>query len=418
MFALIDCNNFYVSCERLFRPDLVGQPVAVLSNNDGCIVARSPEVKALGVKMGAPLFQIRDLLRAHRVALFSSNYTLYGDLSQRIMTVLRDDSPTIEVYSIDEAFLHDPHLPPREWEAYAIHLRAAVGRAVGIPVSVGVATTKTLAKLASRLAKKRPDGVCALSTPHELAESLARFEVGDVWGIGRRHAAMLAQQSVFTAADLVRLPEPWVRKQMTITGLRTHRELRGIVSLPPDQGPPPRRSMVHSRSLGRPVRDAAVMKAVLARYASALGHRLRTHHLLTRHLRVFLTAPRRAAAPSRAAGQSLPHPTADDRDLVTAAWRLLGQLGAGSLCSKAGVMALDLHSDDHAQGALFTPPPDARVMAALDAINTRFGRGTIRLAAEGSGPPAAAPKQQRRSPRYTTRWSELREVDVDAVYRR
>ena len=415
MFALVDCNNFYVSCERLFRPDLAERPVAVLSNNDGCVIARSPEVKALGVEMGAPLFKVRALLAAHDVALFSSNYALYGDLSGRVMSVLRSDGPAVEVYSIDEAFLHDPRLPLRAWEGYALHLRRAVGRQVGVPVSVGVAATKTLAKLASKRAK-RGSGVCALVTPDGAHRALSAVDVADVWGIGRRYAKRLAQHGVFTAADFVRLPEAWVRKEMTISGLYTHRELRGVPSLPLELAPPPRRSMVHSRSLGSPVSDAGHLQEVVARYTSALAHKLRRHCLLAQHLRAFLVAPRRRGQAPRAVGQSLPFPTSDARPMVSVAWRLLDQIQRGFVCSKVGVMALGLHGDDRAQASLFDAPPDARVMAALDAVNARFGRGTLRLAAEGLGPAAWSPRQQDRSPRYTTRWSELREVNADAVY--
>lgn len=417
MFALIDCNNFYVSCERLFRPDLARRPVAVLSNNDGCIISRSAEVKAIGVPMGAPLFQVRDLIEAHNVALFSSNYTLYGDLSQRVMSILRDDTPTIEVYSIDEAFLHDPRLPPRAWEDHGIHLRRAVMQQTGIPVSVGIGTTKTLAKLAARHAKRRDGGVCALATHDAVLGALRRTDVADVWGIGRRYAQKLSQHHVFSADAFARLPEGWVRQQMTIAGLHTHRELRGIPSLPLELSPPPRRAMVHSRSLGRPVRDPGALQEIVARHTSALAHKLRRHRLLARYLRVFLVAPRRAGLPGRAAGQSLPCPTADARPMIDTAWRLLSQLGGDFPCSKAGVMALELHGQDRAQQALFDQPADPRVMAALDTVNARHGRGTIRLAAEGTGPRTWDPKQQQRSPRYTTRWDEVRRIDIDRAHR-
>lgn len=414
MLALIDCNNFYVSCERLFRPDLRRRPVAVLSNNDGCIVARSPEVKALGVAMGTPLFMVRDQLTAHNTAVFSSNYTLYGDLSHRVMTVLQQDAEDVDVYSIDEAFLWAPNLPPSDWEAYLHHLRGRVQREVGIPTSIGAATTRTLAKLASRIAKKHPDGICALGTTAEIHDALRRVDVADIWGIGRKHAARLATYQVFTGADFISMPEALVRQELTVTGLRTHRELRGIPCHPIHMPTPTRRSMVYSRSLARTIRQSETLQEILARFASELGAKLRRHQLLASHLRLFLVPPRRSTATARGASRALPCPTADSRLLVSTAWLLLKQLHHRMPCRKVGLMALGLHGRDRAQQSLFTAPADPRLMAALDNINNRFGRGTLRLAAEGTTSSAWQPRREQCSPRYTTRWAELCAVNVDA----
>ncbi|MEL6347568.1 MAG: Y-family DNA polymerase [Myxococcota bacterium] len=418
MFGLIDCNNFYVSCERLFRPDLLRRPVAVLSNNDGCVVARSNEVKALGVPMGAPFFKVRDLLRAHRAAVFSSNYTLYGDLSGRVMRELGQEASAVEVYSIDEAFIRLDHSDPSRSVQDGFRLRGAINQRVGVPVSVGLAPTKTLAKVANRVAK-RTDGMHVLSDPASIQGALERLETGDVWGIGRRYSAMLAAHGIHTAADFVRLPEGWVQQKMTRVGVVTHRELRGVPCRDLELRPPPRRSMVYSRSFKRPVSDRASLREAIATFAAGVSHRLRRHQLHASWLRVFLIPPRNADAPSRSSGGGLDHPTADAREMIGHAWRLLDKIHTPDFrCGKAGVMAVELSSNQSVQQTLFSTPSNPKVMAVLDDLNRRFGRGTVRLAAQGTNKKAGWRMRQRaRSPRYTTRWNELCHVDVDQVYR-
>ena len=325
MFALIDCDSFYVSCERLFRPDLHQKPVAVLSNNDGCIVSRSAEIKAAGVPNGAPLFKVRPALARLGATIFSSNYTLYGDLSGRVMDVLRENASETEVYSIDEAFVCLAGLPGERWEDYGRQLRSAVGQRVGIPVSVGLAPTKTLAKLASRIAK-RGAGVCALWHPADIAETLRSTAAGDVWGIGPRYCRKLALQNIITAGDFAALPEGWVRQQLTVVGLRTHRELRGIPCIALERTPPPRHTMTHSRSFSAAITTLEPLQDAVARFAARLGAKLRRHRRHTTWLRVFLVPSRRSGQPGRGISGSLPWPTADTRALIGLAQQLLSRL--------------------------------------------------------------------------------------------
>lgn len=413
MFALIDCDSFYVSCERLFRPDLKTTPVAVLSNNDGCIVSRSSEVKALGVPNGSPLFKVRDRLRRAGAVLFSSNYTLYGDLSDRVMTTLQSQSSETEVYSIDEAFVSLHGLPRASWEEYGLQLRSAVYREVGIPVSVGLAPTKTLAKLASRIAK-RGEGVCALWHPDSITDTLRQTDTADVWGIGPRFSRKLALHNVFTAEDFVGLPEQWVQQALTVVGLRTHRELRGIPCIPLERAPQPRRTMVHSRSFRGRIAALEPLQEATASFAARLGAKLRRHELHASWLRVFLVPPRNSGLSGRGLSGSLPWPTADTRALIQLTHRLLARLwDAGFPCAKAGVMALELSPRTIMQQSLLSQPPDPTVMAVLDEVNATLGRGTVRLAAEGTQH-AWSGRHELRSQRYTTRWDELPVVGATA----
>lgn len=411
MFALVDCNNFYVSCERLFAPALRNRPVVVLSNNDGCIVARSQEVKDLGVAMGAPLFAVRDLLRRHKVAIFSSNYALYGDISQRVMDTLRQQASAVEVYSIDEAFLHLPVLSAAQHLAWARAVRATVDQHTGIPVSIGIGPTKTLSKVASRLAK-RGGGVHVLCAPSEIEAALDGLDVADVWGIGARHAERLRAVGVHTAAQFTRLPGDWVRQQMTVVGLRIQRELLGEPCLPLELAPRPRQSMVHSRSFGRTVRRRDELAQVLASYTARLGEKLRRHGLVANHLGIFLVAPQRLSRPPHALEGELPCPTAHTPTLIQTAWNLLDRIDADGEWKKAGVMALELHGAQRSQLSMFARPADPRVMAALDAVNARHGPGTLRLAAEGRPAPPWQMRQDQRSPRYTTHWSEIPHIHL------
>jgi len=330
------------------------------------------------------------------------------------MAALASASASVEVYSIDEAFVCCATIPPKAWEHYGHHLREVVARQVGIPVSVGLAPTKTLSKVANRIAKRDRIGAYALRNPGEVREALQTLAVEDIWGIGRRYSAMLKRADIFTAADFVRLPEGWVRQRMTITGLTIHRELRGMMCMSLRTHPRPRRSMVHSRSFGRPIRDRDDLREAVARYTGRLGARLRKYNLYTGYLRLFLVPPMRSELPTSSQGRALAVPTADSRRLIETAWTLLDQLRPPPSCRKAGVMALELTSTGRSQSGLFTQPSDPRVMAALDAVNQRFGPGSLRVAAEGAGPRKWEMKQQCRSPRYTTRWSELRTVNIDA----
>ena len=418
MFALVDCNNFYASCERLFRPDLRGKPIVVLSNNDGCVIARSAESKALGIRMGVPFFQVRDTLRRYRVHAFSSNYTLYGDLSARVMKVLSELSTELEIYSIDEAFICLRGLPINDWTAYGRRLRDTVWRQTGIPVSVGLAPTKTLAKIANRIAKKRilpleSDNVYALSTLDDIHRALSRISVGDVWGIGHRNARKLNAAGVFTAMDLAQSPPAWVRKLLTITGWSTQQELTGTPHMQLDQGDPPHKSVVFSRAFSTRVTDAQSLHQVIASYASALGVKLRRYGRRAKYLRLFLQG-RYPERKSFARGIALTTATSDSRCLISNTRYLLKYLIAGGIhpggYRKAGIIALELESSEWTQGQLFTAPPNDEIMTVLDRLNLRYGRGTLRIASEA--PPTAEWKmrQNLRSPHYTTCWKDIRRI--------
>src|SRR3989442_331631 len=281
VFALVDCNNFYVSCERVFDPKLDGKPVIVLSNNDGIVVARSNEAKALGIAMGVPAFQVRALIRAHDVQVFSSNYALYGDLSRRVMDTLAQFSPHVEVYSIDEAFLSLSGFTGRDLTEYGCAIRATVKRWTGIPVSVGIAETKTLAKIAGEVAKRTRDaaGVCDLTAWPERNTLLADIPVEDVWGVGPNWARLLTEHGVCTAQDLREADERWIRKRMGVTGARIVQELRGVSWLTVEDCPPPKQAVTVSRMFGRPIATLAEMREALAAHLARARGKVRPERL-------------------------------------------------------------------------------------------------------------------------------------------
>jgi DNA polymerase V len=415
-FALVDCNNFYASCERVFAPGLIGRPVVVLSNNDGCVIARSAEAKAVGVPMGKPAFQCRELFARHGVAVFSSNYALYGDMSARVMTTLARFAPAMEIYSIDEAFLDLTGLPGGP-AAQARRIQETVVRWTGIPVSIGIGPTKTLAKLANRAAKTRPEcaGVLDFTAhpdPEALLESVA---VGDVWGIGPRHAAMLAGRGVVSARQFRDLPREFVRKRMTVQGVHTLLELRGMSCLNLEKAPPPPHSLMTSRSFGRAVTTLDELREALADYVSRAAARLRARGLLASGVQAFVQtyADATGRPPYANAAFAAPTaPTAHTTTLITLAERALeGIFRPGHRYKKAGVILLGLESRAGCQLSLLAPPPTEaargeRLMAALDAVNAKWGLGTLQHAACGLKKPWAM-RQEKRSPRYTTVWDEL-----------
>ncbi|MFZ5760592.1 MAG: Y-family DNA polymerase [Thermodesulfobacteriota bacterium] len=413
LFALVDCNNFYVSCERLFQPRLQGRPVVVLSNNDGCVIARSNEAKALGVAMGAPYFKYKGLLARHDTAVFSSNYALYGDISRRVMAVLHQVEPEVEVYSIDEAFLRFTPPPGLEPEQYGREIRQLVMRATGIPVSIGIGPTRTLAKIANRVAKKKEEygGVWTLSE-EERDDALRRCPVTDVWGIGPRHGERLRRQAILTALDLKNADDEWLRRHLTVTGLRTAMELRGISCLAPEECPLTRRSIASSKSFGCPVESLADLREALATYVEQAAVKLRGRHALAGSLQVFLCTNRFRPTEPYYYGQqvaTLTTATANSTVLIRHALAVLGHLyRPGLQYQKAGVVLFCLVGEEHRQPGLFTAPDrkSGPLMAALDTINERWGRHTIRHAVAAVNRPWAN-RQQMKSPAYTTRWSDL-----------
>jgi DNA polymerase V len=417
--ALVDCNNFYVSCERVFNPRLEHRPVVILSNNDGCFVSRSNEAKALGLPMGAPLHEYRDVIRRHQVAVLSSNYSLYGDMSRRVMRVLEQHAPQYEVYSIDEAFLELSGIP--NLENFAAIIRADVRQRTGIPVGIGIATTKTLAKLANHCAKKREPwntgGVCdfgALSEA-ELCQLLATIEIGDIWGIGSRLSKRLALLGIRTAADLRHADPKQLRAQFGVVMERTIAELNGMACLQLEEISPPKQQIIASRSFGRLVRDMDSLRCALATHVARAAEKLRRQSSVAQVLTVMIrTNPFREqdAQLSRSVVVPLSRPTNDTLLLTRASSAGLKQIyRAGYNYQKAGVVLSAIQPVGVEQGDLFAsaqPRERDALSQVVDTINRNFGRGTVRTAVELAGQARHwKMRQERRTPRYTTRWDEL-----------
>ncbi|MEO6308776.1 MAG: Y-family DNA polymerase [Nitrospiraceae bacterium] len=414
IFALVDCNNFYASCERVFNPRLNGQPIVVLSNNDGCVVARSNEAKALGIGMGVPEFQIRPLLRAHHVQVFSSNYTLYGDLSQRVMETLEQFCPDLELYSIDEAFLSLSGFTSRNLTEYGHTIRSTVKRWTGIPVSVGIAETKTLAKIANRMAKHTPNtgGVFNLLACSDRDALLGRMAVEEVWGIGRNHTHMLKQHGITSALQLRGADDQWIRKRMGIVGLRLVMELRGVSCLDLEQCPPPKQSLTCSRAFGKSITTLTEMEEAVSLYTSRVAEKLRQEQLAATVLTVFLHTNEFKEGPqySNARTTKLPIATDSTHELIGSALRSIRTIYRdGYQYKKAGVLLTGLVSINQTQADLFDQQDHVRskrLMSALDAVNERWGTGTLQYASSGFTKKWKT-QFHRRSPAYTTHWEEL-----------
>jgi DNA polymerase V len=415
IFALVDCDHFYASCERVFNPRLATRPVVVLSNNDGCIIARSPEAKALGVAMGDPYHLHRNTLTRHGVNVCSSNYALYGDMSRRVMDTLAALAPEIEIYSIDEAFLNLAGLEPRGLAEYARHVQATVWRHTGIPVSIGIGLTKTLAKEANHVAKTQPDtgGVCALAAA-DVDQALAGVKVGEVWGIGRQWAAWLTGQGIRTALDLQRADAKAIRRKMTVVGERIVYELNGRSCLPLELVAPPRKGVAVSRSFGQPLEPLEPIKQALLQFVGRAGEKLRCQHLMTSHLMVFVMTNRFSTTRplyGQHAAMRLPYPTDYTPDLIHAAVQLLERVyRPGFHYQTCGVMLMDLSPAVYDRRDLFDTRDQARqsrLMRALDALNAEYGARTVHVGHLGGSRPAWAMRQAFRSPHYTTNWQEL-----------
>lgn len=424
LYALVDCNNFYASCERLFRPELRGKPIVVLSNNDGCVVARSDEAKACGVGMGVPFHEIKDHLRRAGVHVFSSNYALYGDLSARVTTVLRQMSPAIETYSIDESFCDVRGIS--NLRAWGCDVRDKIWKNVGIPVCVGIARTKTLAKAANRVAKKFKDqtaGVHILENRELEQKALRWLAIGDVWGIGHALERRLQAYGIKTASDFVERPEAWVRCHFGVVTTRTWQELRGVACDGLCEVEPPRKSLMTSRSFEKSLTEIVSLESAVATFASQTAEKLRAQHLIASSLLVFVNTSRFREGEPRYGGLrlgALSVPTNNTQEIVSLALQLLRQAWMdGYAYKKAGVEALDLVPEGVVQGNLFDCTDRLkiqRLQVSLDAVSQKWGRGAVHLAVQDN-PRAWALRREHASPRYTTSWSELLEIDVDACYR-
>jgi DNA polymerase V len=416
--ALIDCNNFYVSCERVFNPRLIGRPVVVLSNNDGCVVARSNEVKALGVRMGVPWFQIKALAKKHGIIALSSNYALYADMSNRVMSLLSSFSPDQEVYSIDECFLDLTGLEHLGLADYGQGFREIIQRHIGLPVCVGMATTKTLAKLANHVAKKRPEfnAVCdftGLDTP-ALDQLLGQIEVGEVWGVGPRISPRLQHMGIMTVLNLKNAPRGKIRQQFSVVMERTIAELNGESCIALEDVAPPKQQIMSSRSFGVPVFDLAELQQSVASYTARAAVKLRNQASLAGAIQVYIrTSPFKERESQYSQGVTVPlaFPTSDSRTLVGAALAGLKRIfRPGFAYAKSGIMLMNLIPEDRRELTLFDDPVQLgrsnALMSVMDRINRNFGKGAVRLFGEGADQRWKM-RTGNRSPNYTTRISDL-----------
>ena len=419
MYALVDCNSFYASCERLFRPDLKDKPIVVLSNNDGCAIAMCDKAKKLGIKIGTPHFQIKDTLAQHGVQVFSSNYTLYGDISRRVMSTLAELAPAIEVYSIDEGFLDLRGMEHFDLQKFAVAVRAKVLRDVGIPTCVGIGSTKALAKCANKVAKKFKDktqGVWILDSPDKLAKCLKWLPVEDVWGIGYRHAERLRSSGVKTAWDFAALPQERVRKTMSVVGARLQLELNGVSCIPLELMRPTKQTICTSRSFGHMLDDLEAVESAVGHYAAACARKLRAQRLCAGSVSVFLhTNSFKPELPQRFVSdlQLFPCQTSDTLEIVGRALSMLrGLWKGGYLYKKAGVVVMDTVPDDQVQGDVFDGVDRnkaRRAMVALDTVNAKHG-DIMRLGVVRTGGDWRL-RRELLSPRYTTDWDQILVVE-------
>lgn len=425
MIGIIDCNSFYCSCERLFLPALQHAPVVVLSNNDGCIVSRSDEAKQVGVAMGVPYFQAKQLIEQKGVHTFSSNYNLYGDLSWRVMETLRQLLPAgaVEVYSVDECFVTLDHIASEQLTAFSIHLRDTVEQWTGIKVSIGVAATKVLSKVANRLAKKNKAAtncIMVLDSPESIADALQRTAVEDIWGIGRQYAEKLRKYNINTAFDLRSMPAAWVQKNLGgIVGQRLLRELNGIPSIEMKDPLVNKKMIATTRMFGKNVTSKEQIKEAIATYITRAAEKLRRQQSAASVIYVFVIPKQEHQGGKFRHGNSvggyvhLPHATASTHQLIKPAVELAAKLfQEGCVYKKAGVILSNIVPDESVQGNLFAdkiPQQNRLLMHTIDNINFAMRNDIIQFATAGTKRNWKM-RQELRSPRYTSRWEELREV--------
>jgi DNA polymerase V len=420
MFGLIDCNNFYASCERVFNPLLNGRPVVVLSNNDGCVIARSAEAKALGIPMGEPAYKLKALIEANQVAVFSSNYVLYGDMSHRVMTTIAQFAPDMEIYSIDEAFLLFDGFENIDLKEYGEKIVRTTTRNTGIPVSLGVAPTKTLAKVANKFAKKYKDykGVCIIDTDEKREKALKLTAVGDVWGIGRQYAKKLEYYSIHTAWDFTQRSKSWVRHTMGVVGERTWLELRGTPCVEMDKTTT-KKSICTSRSFGERLTELSPISEAVSNFAASCAEKLRKQHSLASVIMVFIqTNPNATNLPQhcKQVVLQLPVPTNDTTELINFALRGLKAIFAeGYQFKKAGVIVSELVPERPLQGDLFdTRNRDkfSKIMTVMDSLNASYGKQKVKIAAQGFDRKWKL-KNERLSPCYSTKLEDVLEIKAE-----
>jgi DNA polymerase V len=420
MFGLIDCNNFYASCERVFNPSLNRRPVVVLSNNDGCVIARSSEAKALGIPMGEPAYKLKALIEANQVVVFSSNYVLYGDMSHRVMTTVAQFAPDMEIYSIDEAFLLFDGFENINLKEYGEKIVRTTTRNTGIPVSLGIAPTKTLAKLANKFAKKYKDyrGVCVIDTDEKREKALKLTAVGDVWGIGRQYAKKLEYYSIHTAWDFTQRSKSWVRHTMGVVGERTWLELKGTPCVEMDKTTT-KKSICTSRSFGERLTELSPISEAVSNFAASCAEKLRKQHSLASVIMVFIqTNPNATNLPQhcKQVVLQLPVPTNDTTELINFALRGLKAIFAeGFQFKKAGVIVSELVPERPLQGDLFdTRNRDkfSRIMTVMDSLNASYGKQKVKIAAQGFDRKWRL-KNEKLSPCYSTKLEDVLEIKAE-----
>jgi DNA polymerase V len=420
VFALVDCNNFYASCERVFNPKLERSPVVVLSNNDGCIIARSEEAKALGIKMGEPAFLMEDLLIKNNVAVFSSNYALYGDMSERVMTSLAELVKDIEVYSIDEAFLDLHGYGYTDLPKFAMQIKKTVKQWTGLSVTIGVAPTKTLAKIANRFAKKNKEfqGFCYLTDPKDIENKLENTLVEDVWGIGSQYYILLKKTGIYNALQLSKANDAWIRKYMTVMRLRTVYELRGIPCIPLEHHPADKKNICYARSFGKSTSDIEVLKEAISNYGAQCAQKLRKQKSCANLLSVFLETNRfKEEEPqySYIKTVNLPAPTNNTPEIVHYAIGALKSIFKKAYnYKKTGIIVSGFSPDSEVQTALFDDKDREKLnnlMKTLDEINRREGRDFVRVASQGYDRKWKL-RQEKLSPRYTTNWDDFLKIKI------
>lgn len=419
MFALIDCNNFYASCERVFRPDLNGKPIVVLSNNDGCVIARSNEAKALGIPMGAPAFEYEKLFRQHQVHVFSANFALYGDMSNRVMTILSDYSPEMEIYSIDECFMKLKGFDFVNLQEYGEQMRYRVGKWTGIPISVGMAPTKALSKLANRIAKKYPEktkGCYIIDSEEKHIKALKWLKIEDVWGIGRQHTKRLKAQHVFTAYEFTQLPDSWVKKHLSVVGLRLKQDLQGIPTLDLEEVQP-KKNIATTRSFETNYTQFEELAERISTFASSCAEKLRQQKSCCNSLMVFIhTNGHRKDLPqySRNIVIQLPFATNSTIELSGFALQALKKIyREGYSYKKAGVIVQDFTPEDVVQQSLFENRDERHIplMRTIDKLNMQFGQQKVRLASQDPKR-VWKMKQEKLSPCYTTNLNDIITIHV------
>lgn len=414
--AIIDCNNFYVSCERIFNPKIKEKPTVVLSNNDGCVIARSQEVKDLGVKMGTPIFLINHLVEIHNINVYSSNFALYGDISNRIMSIIKDDNPDAEIYSIDEAFIsiNSRYRNPKK---YCLELIEKIYQWTGIPVSIGIGKTKTLAKVANHLSKKKfiNDSVCLIDDKN--IDLLKTVKVEDIWGIGRRKNRFLKINGIYNAYDLKNANPKWIQKHMSIISRHTVDELNGIKKIEIDSDFITKKSISTSRSFNRNISDFKTIRSAISSHASRASEKLRAQNSFVNSIGVYLSTNRfRSDLPQyrRYVNVSLPIALNDTSGIIQACLEGLDKIfKKGFDYKKCGIVLTDLVHENEVQESIFYERRlnDEKISKSIDVINKTFGPDTIRYAVQGRGNSSSI-KREKLSPNYTTKWNDFLSVKI------